>query len=42
MSLDLRKILANEGELQDVAYWPGAVQYKVTVPAYQFVTVIGR
>jgi len=41
MSLDLRKILANAEELQDVACWPGAVQYKLTVPAYQFVTVIG-
>ena len=41
MSLDLRKILANEEDLQDVAYWPGAVRYKNTVPACQFVTAIG-
>jgi hypothetical protein len=41
MPLDLRKILANEEDLQDVAYWQGAVRYKVTVPAYQFVRVVG-
>jgi len=41
MSLDLKKILANEEEVQGIAYWPGAVRYQVTVPAYQFVTLIG-
>jgi hypothetical protein len=41
MSLDLKRILGKDEGLEDVAYWPGAVQYKLTVPAYQFVRVVG-
>jgi hypothetical protein len=41
MSLDLKRILADEEDLQNVAYWPGAVRYCVTTPAFRGFYVVG-